>query len=374
MLFAVWSERAVAARRISELEPEAAAKAALQVERDKLASAYKSLRTRVQGVIDADAEKANVLAQVKQAAEAFNAQLAAAKVKYVAIKQNREQEVQVLELALVPLRAEHRALSEEALLREMGYYKSHYLFATSEKYKKAIDDNDKKKREMLAAKAAARCTRPWRSDEKGKQVDKTLALMLRAFNGECDSAIAKIGATNFQAMENRIIKSFEAINKLGGVHGCQIVEQYKNLRLAELHLEYELALKVRYEREEQKAIKDEMRQQALAEKELERAQQEAEREERQYQVALDKAREEFERASAPKQEEMKARLAELENMVAEAHANKDRAISRAQQTRSGHVYVISNIGAFGTNIYKIGMTRRLDPMDRVWELSALPVF
>jgi hypothetical protein len=62
-------------------------------------------------------------------------------------------------------------------------------------------------------------------------------------------------------------------------------------------------------------------------------------------------------------------MAELEAMVAEAHAAKERAISRAQQTRSGHVYVISNIGSFGTNVYKIGMTRRLDPMDRIWELS-----
>jgi hypothetical protein len=112
-----------------------------------------------------------------------------------------------------------------------------------------------------------------------------------------------------------------------------------------------------------------MRQQAIAERELERAQQEAEREERQYETALAKARAEFESASVAKQAEMQAKLAELEQMVAEAHANKERAISRAQQTRSGHVYVISNVGSFGANVYKIGMTRRLDPMDRIWELS-----
>ena len=53
----------------------------------------------------------------------------------------------------------------------------------------------------------------------------------------------------------------------------------------------------------------------------------------------------------------------------EAHAARERAISRAQETKSGHVYVISNIGSFGDGIYKIGMTRRLDPMDRIWELS-----
>jgi hypothetical protein len=128
-------------------------------------------------------------------------------------------------------------------------------------------------------------------------------------------------------------------------------------------------LKLQAEREEQRSIKEEMRQQAIAAREIEKAQQEAEREEKQYETALAKARAEFEKASAAKQEEMQAKLAELEQMVAEAHANKERAISRAQQTRAGHVYVISNIGSFGSNVYKIGMTRRLDPMDRIWELS-----
>jgi hypothetical protein len=373
LLFNAMKERADLAKRVGELEPEAAARAATQAERDKIASAYAAIRKRMQGVVDADAEKAKVLAQVKQATDTFNAQLAAAKAKYVNVKQQREHELRTLESELVPLRAEHRALSEEAALLEMGYYKSQYGFATSQKYKKAIDENYQSQKEMLSAKTAAVCTKQWTVDgsvEKGKkQTDKTLALMLRAFNGECDSAIAKVKATNYQTMENRITKSFDAINKLVALQGCEIAEEYKQLRIAELRLEYEHALKVQAEREEQRAIKEEMRQQALAEKELERAQQEAEREERQYQSALDKAREEFERASAAKQEEMKARLAELEQMVAEAHENKERAISRAQQTRSGHVYVISNIGSFGTNVYKIGMTRRLDPMDRVWELS-----
>ncbi|MEL6615500.1 MAG: GIY-YIG nuclease family protein, partial [Bacteroidota bacterium] len=62
-------------------------------------------------------------------------------------------------------------------------------------------------------------------------------------------------------------------------------------------------------------------------------------------------------------------IEELERRLAEAHANKERAVSRAQMTRAGHVYVISNVGSFGENVYKIGMTRRLDPMDRVRELG-----
>lgn len=60
---------------------------------------------------------------------------------------------------------------------------------------------------------------------------------------------------------------------------------------------------------------------------------------------------------------------ELQRRLAEAKTNKERAIAQAQMTRSGHVYIISNVGSFGEHVYKIGMTRRLDPMDRVRELG-----
>jgi hypothetical protein len=364
---------------------------AAAAERDKLAAAYAALRKRVQGIVDADQEKARVLAEAKATADKFNAQLTAAKEQFASRKQamdtelaeqqaehNAMRESLAAELArikaeLSPLRAEHRALSEEAALSEMGFYKAKYGFATSERYKKAISENYDEQKEMLASKTAATCSREWTIDgsvEKGrKHTEKYLSLFLRAFNGECDSAIAKVKPTNFQTMENRINKAFDSLNKLGELQFCSISPKYRDLRLDELRLEHEHALKVQAEREEQRAIKEEMRQQAIAERELERAQQEAEREERQYEAALAKARADFESASAAKQAEMQAKLAELEQMVAEAHANKERAISRAQQTKSGHVYVISNLGSFGANVYKIGMTRRLDPMDRIWELS-----
>ena len=337
-------------------------RAEITAERDSLTARIEALTARFRDVVDADREHERIVAMTSEARATYNAE-----------KQRFESDLAAINTELIALRAEHKALSEEAALAEMGFYKSKYGFASSERYRKAIEENSKQQKEMLSDKIAAVCSVPWTIDgsfEKGKkQTDKMLSLMLRAFNGECDSAIAKVKPTNFQTMENRIQKAFDAINKMGEMQSCRISEAYKLLRMDELRLEHEHSLKVQAEREQQRAIKEEMRQQAIAEKELERAQQEAEREERQYEAALAKAKEDFEKASATKQEEMRARLAELEQMVAEAHANKERAISRAQQTRSGHVYVISNIGSFGMNVYKIGMTRRLDPMDRIWELS-----
>jgi len=373
MLFNIWRENLTLHTRVQLLEPQATARIALQVERDKLGAAYNALRKRVQGIVDADAEKAKVLAESKALAEKFNAQLAAAKTQFIDRKQAMDAELKSLEELLAPLRAEHRALSEEAAMTEMGFYKPRYGFATSERYKLAIDKNYQQQTTMLKEKTAATCSMEWTIDgsvEKGKkQTAKYLTLLIRAFNGECDSAVAKVRPTNFRTMVNRIEKAFDSLNKLGEMQYCSISPDYRDLRLEELRLEYEHAMKLQAEREEQRAIREEMRQQAIAERELERAQQEAEREERQYEAALAKAREEFESASTVKQAELQAKLAVLEQLVADAHAKKERAISRAQQTRSGHVYVISNLGSFGANVFKIGMTRRLDPMDRIWELS-----
>ena len=112
-----------------------------------------------------------------------------------------------------------------------------------------------------------------------------------------------------------------------------------------------------------------MREEEKARKEYEKAIKEAELEEIRYQKAL----EQVQKVMATKSEEEKLkyseRIAELERELEEAKALKERALSQAQLTKSGHVYVISNIGSFGENVYKIGMTRRLDPLDRVKELG-----
>jgi hypothetical protein len=202
-----------------------------------------------------------------------------------------------------------------------------------------------------------------------KQIKQTLKLMLRAFNGECDAAVAKVKYNNVQVMAERIRKAREGINKLAEVQQCQITADYFDLKLEELHLAHEFEEKVQAEKEEQRRIREQMREEEIAQRELERAQQEAEKEEARYAAALIKARAEAEQAAGAKQEKMLVQIEELERRLAEAQANRERAIARAQMTRSGHVYVISNIGSFGIDVFKIGMTRRLDPLDRVRELG-----
>jgi hypothetical protein len=282
-------------------------------------------------------------------------------------------ELRTLHASIKQLRKEFEALDEEANLQSFGFYKPRYDFAASNQYQSKLDDIRDLQKRMIKDKSAAVGRIEWTVNgsrvEGRKQINQTLKLILRAFNGESDAAIAKVKYNNVVVMETRIRKSLEAVNNLAGVQQCQIAPAYLKLKLQELYLVHEYQEKVQAEKEEQRRIREEMREEEIAIRELERAKQEAEREETRYADALRKAREEADRAVGEKQQKLVGKIEELQRRLEEAQSNKERAIARAQMTRSGHVYVISNVGSFGEDVYKIGMTRRLDPMDRVRELG-----
>ena len=270
-------------------------------------------------------------------------------------------------------------LKEVSLLEEnledisYGIYKPHFTYATSDEYKESLIKSVEKQKETIRLEKATLCAHNWiveGSAEKGKKMVKEASkLMLRAFNGECDAAIAKVSWNNISNMEARINKAFEALNKLGSTNKISITDYYRDLKLEELWLEFELQKKIQAEKEEQRSIREQMREEEKALKELEKAAKDAQIEEERYEKALEKAKLEVEKASGAELEKLNAKIAELNANLENAHIQKERAISQAQLTKSGHVYIISNIGSFGDNIYKIGMTRRLEPMDRVKELG-----
>jgi hypothetical protein len=271
------------------------------------------------------------------------------------------------------LTAEVRMLDEQADLQSFGLYRPLYDFGTSERYKSELESVRSQQAAMLKAGTAAQCDANWTVDgdlKKGKQMsDQNMKLMLRAFNGESDAATSKVRFNNVVAIGERIEKAFDAINKSGKPNRCAVTSEYKRLKLAELHLAYEYAVKLNGEKEEQREIRERLRDEEKARREFEQAQRDAEREEQRYAAALEKARAELDATVGAKHERAEAKVAELEARLAEAHAQKERAISQAELTRSGNVYVISNEGSFGPGVFKVGMTRRLDPMDRVRELG-----
>lgn len=191
-----------------------------------------------------------------------------------------------------------------------------------------------------------------------------------AFNGKVDSALAKVKHDNFGKIKQEIIDAFALVNHNGApFRNARINQEFLDARLTELKWAVATFELKKIEKEEQAAIKAQIREEERAIREAEKARKEAEKEEKMLQKALEKARAELSKASEEQKAEFEAQLAELEGKLQEAEEKGQRALSMAQQTRRGHVYVISNVGSFGEEVFKIGMTRRLEPMDRVKELG-----
>ena len=271
------------------------------------------------------------------------------------------------------LRKEVSLYESKLDLIEFGVYDPIYEFEKSEEYRAEQKRIIELQKEMIKLETAATCATNWTvdgSEAKGiASTKRNIKLVLRAFNGECNSLIAKVKWNNVNQMKERIKKSFEAINKLGKSSTISIANNYLELKIKELILEHEFQLKKQNEKEELRAIKEQIREEEKAKREFEKAKKDAEKEEKNYQTALEKARKEIEKVSGEKQDKLNAQIERLEIELKEAQEKKERAISMAQQTKRGHVYIISNIGSFGENVYKIGMTRRLEPTDRVKELG-----
>jgi len=271
------------------------------------------------------------------------------------------------------LRKEVSVFESKLDLIEFGIYEPVYDFEKSDDYREEQNRIIELQKTLISGDTAAICNTKWTvedSEAKGRTVvNRYKKLMLRAFNGECDVLIAKVKWNNINQMKERMQKLFDAINKLGEGFNVYLNNQYLDLKRKELILEHEYQTKRQKEKEEMRAIQEELREEEKAKREFEQAQKEAEKEEANYQKALDKARKEMELATGEKHDKLQAQIERLEQELKAAQEKKERALSMAQQTKRGHVYIISNIGSFGENVYKIGMTRRLEPTDRIRELG-----
>ena len=184
-------------------------------------------------------------------------------------------------------------------------------------------------------------------------------LVLRAFNAEADAVIAAATANNEDASAQKIARSADAIGKLLDSFDGEISSSYIELKVRELRLAVRHAKAKAFERELEKERRAELREQAKAERELE-----AERDRLRKELAH---YENIRQAMHDKGDD--EGLARMEAKLAEIQQGIEDVDQRAANIRAGYVYVISNVGAFGQRMVKIGLTRRLDPMDRVRELG-----
>jgi hypothetical protein len=200
--------------------------------------------------------------------------------------------------------------------------------------------------------------------------ETAINFVIDAFNGKVDSILSRVRHDNAGTLEQEIRDAFTLVNYNGkAFREARITEEYLSARLEEMKwaaIAQQLRLE---EREEQRRIKEQIREEEKARREYERAMRDAVKEEDMLRRAMEKAQQQVEQASAEQKAKYEQQLQDLAQKLKEAEERSQRALSMAQQTKRGHVYVISNIGSFGEHVYKIGLTRRLEPLDRIHELG-----
>lgn len=271
------------------------------------------------------------------------------------------------------LREQIVTFRDDLLVQDFGLYEPRFDFADSSQYKDALKTcRDRQKLQIKDISARASCTN-WTvngSSAQGKKmVRETTKLLLRAYNGECDEIVRKVKATNIRQSIDRVYKSAGAINKLGTTLGISIPTQYQALKEDEVRLAYEFALQKEAEKEALREAREKEREERKLAQEIAAERKKLEKERKQYLSAYKSIAERLENASDEDRADLEAKAAELKEKlqdVDDAFANVD---YREANQKAGYVYVISNIGSFGEGVYKIGMTRRLDPMERIRELS-----
>ena len=243
----------------------------------------------------------------------------------------------------------------DELAEEFGFHKAGERLKISRDRTRVMETNG----------LAATCNYP-----EGWKRDYAISFVLSAFNGKVDSILSRLKPANQGRLVQETKDAYALVNHNGEVFKkARIHEEYLDARLEELKWAVAVQRIKEKDREEQRAIRERIRDEEKARKEIERAIRQAEREEETITKAIEQARLEYETANAEDRGRYEAKLEDLARKLRDAEEKNQRAMSMAQQTKCGNVYVISNVGSFGEDVYKIGLTRRLDPMDRVKELG-----
>jgi Domain of unknown function (DUF4041)/T5orf172 domain len=254
-------------------------------------------------------------------------------------------------------------LSDQRVLQDVGIYRYHHPLESAAAYKERLQALDDKIDDIVKSGRAVLAADMFTFDgslAKGRKMVTDLSkLMLRAYNAEADNCVRSLRSGNFSTASRRLESAVAAIEKLGALMEMRVNPDYHALRIAELELTADYQMKVQEEREKAREERELLREQRRAEAELAAERERLEKERAHYAGAVEALRANGEDSAA---EELASRLADIDHAIA---AND----YRIANIRAGYVYVISNIGAFGPSIVKIGMTRRLEPMDRVRELG-----
>ena len=301
---------------------------------------------RLRAQIEADAERAATeLAGAQRARAEALAEMAAA------AEQLRELRTQVV------------ATDEVAALQEAGIYEYRHPLQDAVAYKSRLAEIKDTLKAMTSQRTAVKSATSWTvngSVQKGTSMVREVSkLMLRAYNAEADNCVRTLRPHTLQASVTRLTKARDTIARLGQTMSIQISDAYHRQRILELELTADYLVRQEEEKERIRAERERRKEEEAARRDFEREKTRLLKEQAHYSTALARLQDKGDTTGAA---EMQERLTQ----VAESLEAVDR---RAANVRTGYVYVISNIGSFGENMIKIGMTRRLDPRERIRELG-----
>lgn len=286
----------------------------------------------------------------------------------------RENTISELQKIIDDKKSQILVLEESILLESFALYLPKFKLTSSDEYKNKLEQIREIQKQLIKSDQAANGSQSWtvnNSQAEGRKLVKDMMkLVLRAFNNECDYCVDNVKFNNIETHEKRINQSFDSLNKLGRIMQVSITDKYKKLKLDELHLAYEYQIKKQEEKEEQKKIREELREQQKLEQEIRAAREKIEKERKHFKAALKEIQDRLKTSKGTDLEsDLNEKYAELQGKLAELDGEEQLVDYREKNAKAGYVYIISNIGSFGENVYKIGMTRRLEPMDRIDELG-----
>lgn len=251
-----------------------------------------------------------------------------------------------------------------AILQEVGIYDYAHPLDNAASYKDQLARLKQRYKAVAKADRAVVGAVAWSVNGSAKEGAKMVAdfkkLMLRAYNNEVDAAVRSVRPHTLDAAIQRIHKAATSIVRLGRSMSIAITGEYHDLRLEELRLTADYLARREEEREREREDRERRREEEKAQRELERERERLVKEQAHYEAALRRLV-----AQGASTEEIAAAEAGLASVTSAIEGVEQ----RAANIRAGYVYVISNVGAFGERVVKIGMTRRLEPMDRIRELG-----
>jgi hypothetical protein len=302
------------------------------------------------------------------------AQLKADKNRLTADKDKLSQELKQVNAELQEKGKNLLSADDDIMFETFALYKPHFSFQTSAEYKQRLDGIRDKQKSLIKSDWAALSGTEWtvnNSKVEGTKMVKDLKkLLIRSFNNECDYCVDNVKFNNHESSEKRITVSFDILNKLGKFAQVSLSNEYKKLKFDELYLAYEYQMKKQEEKEELGRKREEIREQQKLEREIEAAREKIAKERKHYTQAISELTQRI--LSSTDEQELNDLNLKLEKLQGErAYLDDEEKLIdyREKNAKAGYIYIISNIGAFGKDVFKIGMTRRLEPNERIYELG-----